>query len=394
MVGAEDPTHRTIVAGSFGLACVALALACGSPASGDGGEPGSSSTTAASDSGVATLGSESTAATVDDGAMTGSVDGSGTSADGDGSDSTGPTEPPPPLDDLLRMNHMQAKGTHNSYHQEPPIPFHPSHEYTQPSLPDQLELHGVRAFELDVHREINGTINVYHILGIDQVSSCDTFEACLSLIKAWSDLNPLHLPVVVWVEIKDDTGGLPIDDMTELDDIVRDVFPPEQLLTPDDVQGDYPSLRERLVTEGWPVLGEVRGQVLVVVLDGDAGSDYSNGFTDLSGRPMFVRVGGGEFDLPVAAIAKLGAGDTDTVEAAHAQNLLIATNVCGADESDDDCFAQRDAAVEAGIHMLKDDFPAQVPEREYWLDLPEGNPVDCNPVTAPPECTAEALESL
>lgn len=51
-------------------------------------------------------------------------------------------------------------------------------------------------------------------------------------------------------------------------------------------------------------------------------------------------------------------------------------------------------AIDAGIHMLKDDFPAPVPEREYWLELADGNPARCNPVTAPPRCSATALEDL
>lgn len=380
--------HPTSTAAALGL--LAVALACTTPL--DEVEPGGSGSSGEG----STLGSggpesSSGGAQSSGGVVTGGADSSGDGMATGGEDSTGPGSEPP-LDDVLRMSHVQVKGTHNSYHLEPTLPLHGSHEYSQPTLPDQLQLHGVRAFELDVHRDLDGTISVYHILAIDDVTSCGTFEICLGQIKGWSDLNPDHLPIVVWVEVKDDTGGLPIDDLGDLDAIVTDVFDDDQLLTPDEVQGEYASLHERLVTEGWPTLGEVRGQVLVVVLDGDAGSDYSGGYSDLSGRPMFVRVGGGEFESPVAAIAKLGAGDAETIAAAHANNLLIATNVCAADESDDECFAQRDEAIAAGIHMLKDDYPAPVPDREYWLDLPEGDPSACNPVTAPPRCEAAALE--
>ncbi|MEM7154954.1 MAG: phosphatidylinositol-specific phospholipase C domain-containing protein [Myxococcota bacterium] len=330
---------------------------------------------------------------------TGVADDTGDSGDGEsddsGSDSTGPGQGPP-LDDVLRMNHVQSKGTHNSYHVEPLIPFHPSHEYSHDPLPEQLDAHGVRTFEIDVHRNVDDTITVYHILGIDQETTCETFQECLQGIKEWSDEHPLHLPVVVWVEVKDDTGGIDMSSpqqLNRLDDIVNGVFPPDQLLTPDDVQGEYDSIRERLVTEGWPTLGEVRGTVLVTILDGEHGEIYSEGYTTLAGRAMFVRVGGGEFDTPIAAIAKMGAGSGELADA-HAQNMIIASNICAADESDDDCFAQRQEAVDAGIHMLKDDYAAPVADREYWLDLPDGNPAQCNPVTAPPECTSVALEDL
>ena len=56
-----------------------------------------------------------------------------------------------PLDQTLRVNHIQAKGTHNSYHLRSPEPADPSHDYDQPSLTDQLELYGIRQVELDVH---------------------------------------------------------------------------------------------------------------------------------------------------------------------------------------------------------------------------------------------------
>lgn len=44
--------------------------------------------------------------------------------------------------------------------------------------------------------------------------------------------------------------------------------------------------------------------------------------------------------------------------------------------------------------MLKDDFPAEVDGKAYWLDLQDGTPARCNPVTAPPGCTSLALEDL
>lgn len=331
-------------------------------------------------------------------ASTGIPGSSGSVTDTDTDPSGTSTGEPTDLDDVLRLHHAQVKGTHNSYHLEPPLPFDASHEYSHAPLPEQLESQGVRAFELDVHRDLDGTISVYHILAIDQETTCDTLEICLMQIKAWSDLNPGHLPVVVWMEIKDDTGGLSLtsdEQLLVIDDVVTGVFGSEQLITPDDVQGEYPTLRARLVAEGWPTLGELRGRVLVTILDTDEPAEiYTDGYTTLAGRPMFVRADADQLELPWAAIAKLGAGDAEAIAAAHAGNLLIATNVCGADESDDDCFAQRQQAMDAGIHMLKDDFPAPVPERDYWLEFADGNPARCNPVTAPVECNAIALEDL
>jgi hypothetical protein len=302
-----------------------------------------------------------------------------------------------PLDPLLTLQHAQFKGTHNSYHVEPPLPFDASHEYTHAPLDIQLEQQGVRAFELDVHKGLSD-FEIYHIAVIDSVSTCPTAQACLGTIKSWSDAHPDHLPIVVWFEIKDSTGGLPIDagDLDELDDVVRGVLPPDKLFTPDDLQGAYASPREALDTEGWPLLSAMRGQIILIVLNVDDAhaENYTDGYTTLAGRAMFARAEPNQFTAPWAAIAKLGIGDADDIAAAHAARMLIATNVCGAGQDDISCTKDLADAQTAGIHMLKDDFPAKINGKSYWLDLPDGNPARCNPITAPPECTSVALEDL
>ncbi len=297
----------------------------------------------------------------------------------------------------LTMQHVQVKGTHNSYHVQPLIPFDKTHEYSHEPLDQQLESQGVRAFELDVHQGLGG-FEVYHISVIDSSSTCDGFDECLDVIKGWSDAHPQHLPVTVWIEIKDGTGGQPIDlgDLAKMDDVIRGVFGPDQLLTPDDVQAAHPSLREAVMTEGWPALDSVRGQVLFVLLNvnDDHSLEYTDNYTSLKGRAMFARAEPAQFAQPWAAVAKLGFGDAADIAAAHAANMLIATNVCNAGDDDDACFANLETAKAAGIHMLKDDFPGPVDDKPYWMDLPDGDPARCNPVTAPPGCTSALLEDL
>ncbi len=301
-----------------------------------------------------------------------------------------------PLDDLLTLDHIQVKGTHNSYHIEPPLPFDESHKYTHASLDVQLGEQGVRAFELDVHQGLGG-FEVYHISVIDSQSSCDAFTDCLEIIRGWSQAHALHLPIAIWIEIKDSTGGLPIDagDLDLLDDDIRSVFSEEFLLTPDDIQGDAASVRAALEQDGWPTLAELRGQVYFILLNTDQKSeDYTYGFTHTEGRAMFARVGVDDFDAPWAAVAKLGIDDMPAIDAAHAAQILIATNVCGAGDDDETCFADLDNAKTRGLHMLKDDFPAPVDGQNYFMEFVDGNPARCNPITAPPECTSVALEDL
>ena len=62
--------------------------------------------------------------------------------------------------DALRLNQLQLRGTHNSYHQRPALVLHATHDYQQPSLTDQLTIHGIRQFELDVHLSAEGSFEV------------------------------------------------------------------------------------------------------------------------------------------------------------------------------------------------------------------------------------------
>ena len=61
--------------------------------------------------------------------------------------------------------------------------------------------------------------------------------------------------------------GLPFDEAAydALDAEIASVFPPDGLITPDDVRGNAPTLREAVLTRGWPKLGDARGRVFGAV---------------------------------------------------------------------------------------------------------------------------------
>jgi len=298
-----------------------------------------------------------------------------------------------PLDGVLRLDHVQLRGTHNSYHQLPATVWDPSHEYSHAPLQIQLEAQGVRAFELDVHKNEAGEIEVYHISGIDPDSSCLAFVDCLGALRSWSTAHPDHVPLVVWIEVKDATGGSPLMDTSPVDAAIRQVFDAGELLTPDDLAAGHSSPRARVEAEGWPTLGEVRGKVLFVLLNADRAEGYTDGFVGLAGKPMFAAAPVERHADGWAVVTKINDPTRATeIRAALDAQMLVASNTCGAGTADAECQAKLDAALDNGPHTLHDDFPARVDGRAYVLDFPEGTPARCNPVTAPAECTAEAIE--
>jgi len=301
------------------------------------------------------------------------------------------------FDHVLSIEHIQMRGSHNSYHVEPRIVLHGSHRYSHLSLDRQLEEQGVRVFELDVHKQIGGTaLSVYHIAVVDDVTTCSSFVDCISTVKSWSDANPEHVPISIWIEPKDEAGGGIFTNLDQVDLDVRSVFPASQLITPDDVIGTHASIRAALDTVGWPKLDQSRGRVMFLLLEtGGLRDGYMRDSGDLSGRVMFPNASPTEFTEAWASVSKINNPmDLTDIAAARASHILVASNLCAADLDDSDCVAKRSAGLGNGVHMLKDDFPGMVASRNYWLEIPTGNPVRCNPHTAPPECTSLALEDL
>jgi len=300
-----------------------------------------------------------------------------------------------PNDHLLRLNHIQVAGTHNSYHIDTKSGI-PGLDYTHAPIGVQLASQGVRQLELDLQWDMtNELIRVHHIPVVDQLSTCDLFTDCLAAVKTWSDKNRAHLPVVILVEpkvtYKSFTVGNQAYSRVEAD--LLKVFPKDRLITPDDVRGSHASVNDAIVKEGWPTLAKVRGKVLVALLSGDGASQYTSGYKHLKGRPMFVTGGAGK---PYSALLSFGSPDKDEIkirQAAEAGYLVRGrADSPGDEDAKKNNIKKRDAALRAGAHLVSTDYPAKVAGIEYVVKIPGGNPARCNPTTAPPTCKNGDLE--
>jgi hypothetical protein len=347
-------------------------------------------------------------------------------------------------DHCVALNHIQVLGSHNSFHVRPLEPLWSAlldissvifgaWEYTHLPLDQQFETQGVRQIELDVFADPDGGLfasrdalrvigldpasglpeldqpgfKVLHIQDVDFETTCLSFVSCLTAIRTWSDLNPGHLPIMVLVEAKDDalpdTLGVhfatpvPIGtaEFDALDAEIRSVFPPEKLLTPDDVREGHATLEEAVLELGWPTLSAVRGKIIFLLDNGGAKHEaYRAGRPSLEGRVLFTNSNPGEADAafvkennPFAArIPDLVAGgylvrtraDVDTVEARSGNTV------------------PRDTALASGAHCVSTDFPVANHDfgTGYEVRIPGGEIARCNPVNAPVGCRAEALERL
>jgi hypothetical protein len=201
-------------------------------------------------------------------------------------------------------------------------------------------------------------------------------------VKTWSDANPGHVPIMIDVEMKDTAVTSATFDA--LDAEIRSVLAPSDLITPDDVQGSSPTLREAVLQHGWPALAASRGKfILALDEEGEKIALYRGGRRSLEGRVMFVNA---PEDSPVAAYLTLNEALTDTahITADVKLGFLVRTRA-DADtlEARSNDTRRRDAALASGAQYVSTDY--MQPDARfgpYAARMPKGVVAACNPVRA------------
>lgn len=305
----------------------------------------------------------------------------------------------------LRLNQVQTLGTHNSYHVQPtvePWSLIPQWQYSHDPLETQFQSEGVRQIELDVYVDPAGH-RVLHLPDVDFGTTCQLYVECLRQVKHWSDAHPDHAPLAILTELNDTNYGFPTPifpwngpAMDQLDNEIRSVFSPREVLTPDDVRGDHATLAEAITTDGWPKLNDVRGQVLFLMDNGGSYRDtYTAGHPTLEHRMIFTN---SEIGRPDAAFIKLNnpINDAAAIKAAVAAGYVVRTRA-DADtfEARDNNTAPRDTALAGGAQWVSTDYevPGRAYGQPYFVSIPGGTPARCNPINAPPWCTSRQIES-
>ena len=298
-----------------------------------------------------------------------------------------------PMDGTLRVNHIQAKATHNSYHRIPKATV-PEWQYDHVPLDRQFDEQGVRGVELDIHWDDEcGRYKVFHIGLLDDLTSCTYLVECLVAMRGWSASHPGHHPIFVQIEPKFTSSAADGERLSALDKEILSVFERPWLVTPDELKGSSASVAEGLAQRGWPTLGEARGRFVFYLNTGGSVRDaYTFGRKNLDGRLMFAE---GNLDEPFVAIQVSNdpIGDADAIKRALAKNLIVRTRA----DSDPSTAktnqtAAREAAFASGAQIVSTDFPAQVPSVPYFVTVPEGTPSRCAPTVAPQGCTSLAIE--
>ena len=343
------------------------------------------------------------------------------------------------MNGALRINDIAAVGTHNSYKLAIPAdelevmvngnPEASGLDYSHRSLTEQLEL-GARQLEIDVVNDPEGGryarpltalgggapqspafveamarpgFKTLHMPDVDFRSTCLTFVACLSEVRAWSDANRDHAPILIMLNAKTGRaampGGVALLDFdaaawAALDAEIRSVFGEERLISPDVVRGRHATLREGVLAGGWPTLGQGRGKVFFALDEGpEKVASYSAGRPSLQGRAMFVNT---DEASPAAAYLTLNdpVAQQERIRAAVAQGFIVRTRAdADTREARMADVTRRSAAFSSGAQYVSTDYMWADPRfPAYEVRLPGAAAAICNPVRTADRCDHLAVE--
>lgn len=345
------------------------------------------------------------------------------------------------FDANIRINQIQQVGTAESYK------LHPSPsmlglirmgssedakelDFGEPPISAQLDL-GARSLEFDIANDPKGGqyahpagalmsmqllddkyihemnqpgFKVIHILDIDFESSCLTLVACLSDIAKWSRAHPDHVPITIVLRTNDDKTPMPgathpvkfdTRSFDALDQAILSVFKRDEIITPDKVQGSYPSLRDAVRAQAWPRLGAARGKVLFLLDDTkDKVALYRGNRHSLEKRVMFINT---DPDSPAAAFLTIeDPTKSPTAIIRAVKSGLIVHTYADADTKEERANnrVRREKAFASGAQIISTDFLTADPHvSPYQVRIPAGHVARCDVLFLPQRCNGIDVET-
>lgn len=313
-------------------------------------------------------------------------------------------------------------------------------DYDHLPLPEQLGDYQVRGLELDIYNDPSGGqfsnragnllvqkpiasglveleqpgFKMMHIPDLDYNTHYLTFKAGLQALKNWSDAHPNHIPIFVNIETKEETPAsyvssalpfpipglsfaqaVPYDAsaMVAFDEEVKAVFGAdlEQVFTPDELLGNFTSLRAATMAGNWPTLNAMRGKI-IFIMEGAAVDNYLEANTNLQGKTSFVYADNISEDYAAFVILNNPVSNQNDIQEAVSKGFIVRTRSdSNTDEARTGDYTSADAAIASGAQIISTDYyrpdPRSAVQGSGWTDfhvkLPGGKMFRINPVVAP-----------
>ena len=259
---------------------------------------------------------------------------------------------------------------------------------------------------------------VFHVQDIDFRTTCFLLEDCLQAVEDRLSSQSNHLPIMVLLELKQDAfdpellslfNSLPVppppglavfteptpwdlEDLLEVEDLIRTVFADQQIIMPNEVRAGYPRLQDGIAAEGWPTLADSRGRVMFTLdNEGALSTEYANYYDgNLDGALIFTSSDPSDPERADVGFVKRNDPfvESPSISELVALNYMVRTRADSENvEADLNNTARRDAALGSGAQWVSTDYQEATNEfTDYQVILPDGAVARCNPVSAPVSC--------
>ncbi len=303
-------------------------------------------------------------------------------------------------------------------------------DYEHEPLDIQLNTYGMRSFEIDIYADPVGGrfynrkgniligkpeasgieelrqpgFKVMHIPDIDFGTHYYTFKDILQSLKDWSDNNPNHIPIFLLIEGKESTVGDVLGFLgfptavkftpalcDDLDAEIKAVFGNDlsKVISPDEIRGSYTTLKEAVLANKWPTIGESRGK-FIFVMQGESVNEYLLNHASLQGRAMFTTAE--EIDDEAAFLQfNDPQGDGNNIITAVQKGYIVRTRADGPNNQNrSGDYAKQIAAFGSGAQIISTDYYRPDPRyltqpnqfKNYSCRFPNNDLARINPISA------------
>lgn len=300
-------------------------------------------------------------------------------------------------------------------------------KYDHPVFPVQLDA-GLRSLEIDVYYDPAGGrfanpaaysffrakgitdladydrtgldkpgFKVLHVSDFDVRSHYPTFRAALAELKKWSDANPGHVPIFIQLEAKESAASifpnsaevLKFDEKAyaDLDKEIFEGLGRDKLITPDDIRGNYKTLREAALAQNWPTLEKARGKIMFMLLGRGLAKDgktqgYAFGHPNLEKRAMFLYAKPEEDFAAVLLMDNAITRQEEIQKHVKMGYIVRSRSDIETYEAKVNDKTRANAAFSSGAQVVSTDFfrPGNGYGTDYYVQIPGGGPARMNPV--------------
>ncbi|CAF2826261.1 unnamed protein product [Rotaria sp. Silwood2] len=256
---------------------------------------------------------------------------------------------------------------------------------------------------------------IYHLQLIDDKTNCYCLSECLQRIRRWSDTNPQHYPILLFLEIKQKfyedlftplTGGVQCRHLQAIKSQLLEVFSIDSFIRPEQIRGNHSSIRSALKQQrqnelngnytydnyGWPPLSQSLAKILPVFLDNAYGS-AADLFNTCEPLKNFLFIAQESLDRPYASIICTSNPFTEEQKLIESAASGLLTRIL-LGYGDQKLFEKYTESQKYGINIIStgsvqcDDTPLCQSIAE---NFPASAPIKCNKIRAPDFCNRAAL---